>query len=133
MFDYDPKKWGDASSDENPEDELENATSTNNDEPFHVSLTETYVELPPKRGTFREPVEWRRGMPHPNDTDKKRKNKKPKKSKSTGELVKLKRKNNSKIVINDDKKNEGVKTNIYPSSTISKSSSWADIAKHVSN
>jgi len=132
MFDYDPKKWGDVSSDENPEDELENATGANN-EPFYVSLTETYVELPPKKGTFREPDEWRRGMPYSNDTDRKRKNKKPRKSKSTGELVNLKRKNNSKIVVNDDKKNEGVKRNISASSTISKSSSWADIAKNLSN
>ena len=93
MFDYDPTKWGDMSSDENPEDDLENNVEDKiNKDPFYVSLTETYVDIPQKRGTFREPDTWRRGMPYQKDGEKKKKNKKPRKSKSTGELVKLKKK-----------------------------------------
>ena len=131
MFDYDPKKWGDVSSDENLDDELENTTDANNDDPFYVSLTETYVELPPKKGTFREPDTWRRGMPYSNGDGNKKKYKKPRKSKSTGELVKLKRKNDFKNLVKDDKKNNV--TNASVPNTISKSSSWVDIVKHTSN
>ena len=136
MFDYDPNKWGDMSSDENPEDDLENNVEDKiNKDPFYVSLTETYVDIPQKKGTFREPDTWRRGMPYSKDGEKKKKNKKPRKSKSTGELVKLKKKGNPKVNKNVSNKNETKKedvTNACVSNNIIKANSWVDIVKHTS-
>ena len=72
MFDYDPNKWGDMSSDENPEDDLvNNAEDKINNDPFYVSLTETYVDIPQK-GEHLENLTHGEEVCHIQRTEKKR-------------------------------------------------------------
>jgi len=74
-------------------------------------------------------------MPYQKDGEKKKKNKKPRKSKSTGELVKLKKKGNPKVNKTVSNKNETKKEDITSacvSNNIIKANSWVDIVKHTS-